>query len=398
MFKRQQFDILKNRIAEQRRFIQVVAGPRQIGKSTMVKQVLEEINMPHHFFTSEDTLDKNPQWIIDCWNGMRQALVFNHYKEMLIVFDEIHKIDNWSETVKGEWDKDTMSDVNIKVVLLGSSRLLLKDGLTESLAGRFELIEMEHWSYAEMQSAFGFSLEQYIYFGGYPGGASLINDEMRWRKYIKNSIVEPAITKDVLFTKRIYKPALMRQLFELGCGYSGELLSFNKLLGQLQGAGNTDTLANYLRVLDESCLLAGLQKYAVDMARKYNSIPKYQVYNSALLTAETSTTLERTFTTPQMWGRWVETAIGMHLINNAKRLEYKLYYWRENNLEVDFIIERGDMLLSIEVKSGRRKDNRGIHEFEQRFHPSVSLVVGGYGITIEQFLLADPAVLFQMAK
>ncbi len=203
----------------------------------------------------------------------------------MLVIDEIHKLDNWSEAVKAEWDADSMRDVNIKVVILGSSRLLIKDGLTESLAGRYELIEMEHWSFSEMREAFGMTVEQYIYYGGYPGAASLIGDEKRWRKYMRDSIIEPAITKDVLTTKRVLKPALLRQLFLLGCSYSGELLSFNKILGQLQDAGNTATLANYVQLLDESKLLAGLQQYAADDARKYKSVPKYQVYNSGLLSA-----------------------------------------------------------------------------------------------------------------
>ena len=394
MFKRQQASVLQSRIGEPRRFIQVIAGARQVGKSTMVKQVVNELTIPHLLNTAEEAPDKNPQWIRYVWQQARQAMRLNNYAEFLLVIDEIHKLDNWSEVVKAEWDADSMRDVNIKVVLLGSSRLLIKDGLNESLAGRYELIEMEHWSYNEMREAFGMTIDQYVYYGGYPGAFSLINDEKRWRKYMHDAIIEPAITKDVLTTKRVLKPALLRQLFLLGCSYSGELLSFNKILGQLQDAGNTATLANYLQLLDESKLLAGLQQFAADDARKYKSVPKYQVYNSGLLSATSSLNFNDVFLDPQQWGRWVETAVGAYLINHADRLEYKLYFWRHDGNEVDFILQSSKKLVAIEVKSGRRQNNQGLPMFSEQFHPDVELVVGGEAFSLEQFLMLNIERLF----
>jgi len=394
MFKRQQATVLQSRIAEPRRFIQVIAGARQVGKSTMVKQVTQELTVPHLLTTAEEAPDKNPAWISYVWQQARQAMKLNHYPEFLLVIDEIHKLDNWSEVVKAEWDADTMRDVNLKVVLLGSSRLLIKDGLTESLAGRYELIEMEHWSFSEMREAFGMSAEQYIYFGGYPGAATLLDDEKRWRKYMRDAIIEPAITKDVLTTKRVLKPALLRQLFQLGCAYSGEFLSFNKILGQLQDAGNTSTLANYLQLLDESKLLCGLQQFAADDARKYKSVPKYQVYNSGLLSANNSLSFRDVYLSPAEWGKWVESAVGAYLVNHADRLEYKVYYWRHDSDEVDFILQRSRQLVAIEVKSGRQKMNQGLTLFREQFHPTTELVVGGEAMPIEQFLLMDIERLF----
>ena len=394
MFKRQQASVLQSRIGEPRRFIQVIAGARQVGKSTMVKQVVNELTIPHLLTTAEEAPDKNPQWIRYVWQQARQAMRLNNYTEFLLVIDEIHKLDNWSEVVKAEWDADSMRDVNIKVVLLGSSRLLIKDGLNESLAGRYELIEMEHWSYNEMREAFGMTIDQYVYYGGYPGAFSLIDDEKRWRKYMHDAIIEPAITKDVLTTKRVLKPALLRQLFLLGCSYSGELLSFNKILGQLQDAGNTATLANYLQLLDESKLLAGLQQFAADDARKYKSVPKYQVYNSGLLSATSSLTFNDVYLDPQQWGRWVETAVGAYLINHADRLEYKLYFWRHDGNEVDFILQSSKKLVAIEVKSGRRQNNQGLPMFSDQFHPDVELVVGGEAFSLEQFLMLNIERLF----
>lgn len=395
MFKRQQASVLLSRISEPRRFIQVIAGARQVGKSTMVKQVVNELAIPHLLTTAEDAPDKNPQWIRYVWQQARQSMRLNNYSEFLLVIDEIHKLDNWSEVVKAEWDADTMRDVNIKVILLGSSRLLIKDGLNESLAGRYEIIEMEHWSYSEMREAFGMTLDQYVYYGGYPGAFSLIDDEKRWRKYMHDAIIEPAITKDVLTTKRVLKPALLRQLFLLGCSYSGELLSFNKIMGQLQDAGNTATLANYLQLLDESKLLAGLQQYAADDARKYKSVPKNQVYNSGLLSATSSLNFNDAYLDPQKWGRWVETAVGAYLINHADRLEYKLYFWRHDGNEVDFILESSKKLVAIEVKSGRRQNNQGLPMFSEQFHPNIELVVGGEAFSLEQFLTLNIERLFE---
>ena len=389
MFKRSQFDELKRRLKESRDKIQTISGPRQVGKSTMVKQVLQETDVPYLSLSADNVPSTDTFWISEMWATARARMKAANMPEFLLVIDEVHKLDNWSEAVKKEWDDDTRNDINIKVVILGSSRLLLKDGLTESLAGRYELIRMPHWSFNEMHEAFGLDLNQYIYFGGYPGGAKYIHDERRWRRYIKDSIIAPAIERDILTTKTIYKPALMRQLFDLGCMYSGKELSLNKMLGQLQDAGNVTTLANYLNTLKEGCLLCGLQKYAQDEARKYNSVPKLMVYNTGLLTAQTNTTFHKAFTTPNLWGRWVESAVGTHLLSQADEYDYRLFYWRENDDEVDFVIAYGGQCVAIEVKSGRRGTNNGLKLFKDKFHPQHSFVVGTDGIPIEEFLTWD---------
>ena len=389
MYRRKQYNILHERIAEPRRFIQVIAGPRQVGKSTMVKQIVKEVTIPYTLETADAIETDNAEWISNVWNTVRQQMLFRNETEHLLVIDEIHKINNWSEMVKREWDSDTFADRNIKVVLLGSSRLLLKKGLTESLMGRFELIRMPHWNYRDMHESFGWDINQYIYFGGYPGGATLIKNERRWQQYVVDAIIGPSIDKDVIPTSTIYKPALMRNLFELGCTYSGEELSLNKVLGQLQDAGNVTTLSNYLTILGECNLLAGLQKYAADKARKYNSVPKFQVFNSALLSALHGKTYEQAFTDSKLWGRWVETAVGAYLINNAKPLGYKLYYWREASNEVDYILERRGETIAIEVKSGHRTTNKGITLFRERYNPRHAIIVGSGGISIEDFLQFD---------
>lgn len=390
---RKQFGTLKERILEPRKFMQVVAGPHQVGKSTLVGQVLEQISVTHVTEVADGVDPKDSDWIHRIWEAARATMMIRGIEEYLLVIDEVQKIENWSEMVKREWDADTRNRLNLKVVLLGSSRLLLKKGLTESLAGRYELIRMPHWSLQEMRDAFGVTLDEYIYFGGYPGPAHMIKDERRWRKYIKDSLVAPVIEKDVIMTSNIYKPALMKQLFELGCSYSAEILSLTKLMGQLQDAGNVTTLAGYLEILDECALLTALQKYAKDEARKRGSIPKYQVNNNALLTAYKGRDFVSDRTDTKAWGRWVESAVGAHLLSMADELGYEVYYWREpsrnkdeKDKEVDFIIDNGGEVTAIEVKSGRRGMNAGLPDFVEAFKPKRSFVVGTGGVSLEDFL------------
>ena len=387
---------------EPRKFIQVLAGPRQVGKSTLVNQVLAQVSIPHHIEVADAVDPKDSDWIRRVWESARTTMILRKLEEYLLVIDEVQKIENWSEMVKREWDADSRAHVNLKVVLLGSSRLLLRKGLTESLAGRFELIRMPHWSLQEMRDAFGVTLDEYIYFGGYPGPVHMIKDERRWRKYIKDSLVAPAIEKDVIMTSNIYKPALMKQLFELGCSYSAEILSLTKMMGQLQDVGNVTTLAGYLEILDQCALLTGLRKYVNDEARKRGSIPKYQVYNNALLTAYKGRGFVADRTDTKVWGRWVESAVGAHLLSMADELEYEVYYWREpsrnkekidKDNEVDFIIARDGEVTAIEVKSGRRGMNSGLPTFVETFHPKRSFVVGTGGVSLEDFLNSEVEII-----
>ena len=400
---RKQFWTLKERILEPRKFMQVVAGPRQVGKSTLVGQVLEQVNIAHVIEVADGVDPKDSDWIHRIWEAARATMIIRGIDEYLLVIDEVQKIENWSEMVKWEWDADTRNRLNLKVVLLGSSRLLLKKGLTESLAERYELIRMPHWSLQEMREAFGVTLDEYIYFGGYPGPAHMIKEERRWRKYIKDSLVAPAIEKDVIMTSNIYKPALMKQLFKLGCSYSAEILSLTKLMGQLQDAGNVTTLAGYLEILDECALMTALQKYAKDEARKRGSIPKYQVYNNALLTAYKGRGFITDRTDTKAWGQWVESAVGAHLLSMADELGYEVFYWREpsrnkdeKDKEVDFIIDYGGEVTAIEVKSGRRGMNAGLPVFVEAFKPKRSFVVGTCGVSLEDFLRCEIETLLDI--
>ena len=394
MYKRSEYHVITERLKENRKFIQVVMGARQVGKSTVVRQVLKDIDLPYQFFSADNIPATKQSWISDCWDAVRSIKKSNNYKSMILVIDEIQKISNWSEAVKKEWDSDTFNDCNIKVLLLGSSRVLLEKGLSESLAGRFEEIRMNHWSYLEMKECFDCSLEQYIYYGGYPGAASLIHDNDRFSQYIQSAIIDATINKDILMDTPINKPALLRQTFELGASYSGELLSLNKMLGSLQDAGNTVTLAGYINLLNESGLLCGLQKFSIDNARRKASIPKLQVYNNALKMVYNPSSFEQSLLDRKLWGRIFESGIGAYLVSQAFTHRFEVYYWRERNDEVDFILRKNNSLIAIEVKSNAEKKTSGLDKFRQQFSPKSAFIVGDGGISPEEFLSMNIKNLF----
>lgn len=394
MYKRAEYQLIRSRLEESRKFIQVVMGARQIGKSTVVKQVLKDIAIPHQLFSADNVPATNNAWISNCWAAVRSLKESNGWESAVLVIDEIQKISNWSEVIKKEWDDDTFHDRNIKVLLLGSSRVLLERGLSESLAGRFEEIRMSHWSYPEMRDSFGFTLDQYIYYGGYPGAASLIGDEDRFSQYIQSGIIEATINKDILMDTPISKPALLRQTFELGAAYSGELLSLNKMLGALQDAGNTATLAGYINLLGESGLLCGLQKYSIDTARRKASIPKFQVFNNALKMVYSPFTFEQSILDRKTWGRLFESGIGAYLVSQAFVHRFEVFYWRERSEEVDFILRKKGSVVAVEVKSNAEKRTEGLERFRELFEPQTSFIVGDGGISAEDFLSMDLRKLF----
>lgn len=394
MYKKAEYQIIKSRIEEPRHFIQVVMGARQVGKSTVVKQVLKELDIPWRFFSADDVPATDRAWISDCWAAVRSLMKSNGWDSAVLVIDEIQKVANWSEAVKKEWDDDSFNDRDIRVLLLGSSRVMLEKGLSESLGGRFEEIRMSHWSYAEMKECFGTSLDEYVFYGGYPGAASLLDDEERFQRYIQSAIIDATINKDILMDTPIGKPALLKQSFELGAAYSGELLSLNKMLGSLQDTGNTATLSGYIELLGQSCLLCGLQKYSVDMARRKASIPKFQVYNNALKTVYSPLTFNQAIIDRKAWGRIFESAVGAYIVSQAFIHRFDVFYWRERNDEVDFILRKKQSVVAVEVKSNAEKRTDGLDRFRQMFKPDAAFIVGDGGISPEEFLSMDLNKLF----
>jgi predicted AAA+ superfamily ATPase len=377
--------VLAARLGEPRRFIQVIAGPRQVGKSTLVQQVTGGLDVSVRYVSADEPTLRAAEWIGQQWEAAR--LEGTGRAGSVLVLDEIQKIPAWSETVKRLWDEDTRRKRPLKVVLLGSAPLLIAQGLTESLAGRFETLRLPHWSFSEMREAFNFTLDDYLYFGGYPGAAPLVRDPARWARYIADSLIETSISRDVLLLTRVDKPALLRRLFELACRYSGQVLSYTKMLGQLQDAGNATTLAHYLDLLAGAGMVRGLPKYAGDVARSRGSSPKLQVLNTALMTVTSGLTPAEVRLDREFRARLIESAVGAHLANAAAAGECELFYWRDRGQEVDFVVRSRNRLVAIEVKSGRAPQaHAGTAAFATAFKVQRTLLVGGDGVTVENFL------------
>ncbi|MDR1272740.1 MAG: ATP-binding protein [Clostridiales Family XIII bacterium] len=384
MFKRALVSQLAERLAESRRFIQIVTGSRQTGKTTAITQALEISDVPKHFVSGDDPSATSAEWLRNEW---QQARALAKSGEAILAVDEVQKIENWSSIVKLLWDEDARLKTQLKVVLTGSSSLLLQKGLGESLKGRFEILYSPHWNYTECKEAFGYSLDDFLFFGGYPGAAPLIKDENRWARYMGTSIVEPTISQDILLMEEVRKPALLRSLFMLGAGYSAQELSFTKLLGQLQDAGNTVTLAHYLDLLGKAGMLIGLQKYSGNKIAVRKSSPRFMVFDTSLMTFSDGTGRRRLLENPKDRGRLVESAVGAYLLARSKEEGFEVYWWRERNDEVDFVIRKGRNLTAIEVKSGRAKNVGGSLVFKSLYPEAFSLIVGSTDLSLEDFLL-----------
>ncbi len=385
MFKRSQVNTITKRLKEKRKFIQVIIGPRQVGKTTAIQQVLKEINNASHYAAADLPAPPKSSWITSHWEAAR--IKSKKHQSVILVLDEIQKIERWPEVVKRLWDQDTQENTNIKVVLLGSSSLLIQKGLGESLAGRFETIKFSHWTFQECQKAFKMTMDEYIYFGGYPGGAELRKDEMRWKQYIRDSLIETAISKDILMLSKISKPAILRQLFVLSCEYAGQILSYQKILGQIQDVGNTTTIAHYKQLLESAFLIKGVEKWSGSKVRQRGSSPKWIPLNTGLMSSLINESFEQVRKNPEEWGRFVEVSAGAHLINQADNISTNIYYWRHVNHEIDFIVKKGKEIIALEVKSGRNKKYiSGFDALKKVSKIKKNLIIGREGIPIKDFL------------
>ena len=416
-YQRPQEELLKSRLSEPVHFINLLAGPRQVGKTTIIRDIIS-LNPAQGYYISVDeepaiandiyslntasSVVSQPQkkdgsWLQFQWQEARNrtakwlksgqtAKKQEQPAAFVFAIDEVQKIEQWSDIVKGLWDADRANGVPMHVVLLGSAPLLMQKGFSESLAGRYETIAISHWGFTEMQQAFDFNLEQYIYFGGYPGSAWLIKEEKRWRRYVRDSLIQPNIEKDILQMVRIKNPMLLKQLFELGCHYSGMELSLTKMIDAINEAKHTETLADYLHLLAEAKLLTGLHKYAAQEVRKRNSAPKLNVFNTALMSATQDYSFAEAQADRSYWGRLVESCVGAHLLNTCDE-DTKLYYWREGNQEVDFILAKGKKLTAIEVKSAPNPVlSKGLDVFSQKYSHARNILVGNGGVALAEFL------------
>jgi predicted AAA+ superfamily ATPase len=387
-FERPLVRSLKTMLSLPTSVIHVLIGPRQVGKTTIARQIEKSFTIPVLYATADSPLPPDAAWIETQWRRVTAA-ASSSGGPVLLILDEVQKVMGWSEVVKFLWDTRPQKP-EIRLLILGSSALLMQEGLTESLAGRFFLHRCPHWAFPETREAFGWNLNQWLFFGGYPGGAPFISDETNWKRYITDSLIETVLARDVLQMTKIIKPALLRHLFTLAATMPSQIVSYTKMVGQLQDAGNTTTLAHYLKLLESAFLVSGLEVFSLGFQRKRGSSPKLILWNNALVNALSTRTLEESLADPVWWGRLVENAVGGHLCNHLNSVEYTLAYWRDRNQEVDFVISRGKDVWAIEVKSGRSGKNTGLQRFWNRYPKVKTLMVGGNGIPLEEFFGKEP--------
>lgn len=367
--------------------IRAIFGPRQVGKTTAAKQIIEDLNWPSVYESADSTTPHSVQWIVTHWVRARKLA---QNQPAILILDEIHQVHGWSKEVKRLWDEDRFNSSSLRVLILGSSALLMQSGLEESLAGRFFSYRFTHWNYEEMKQCFGFSLEEWLYFGGYPGAAPLCDQEGKWKQYVNDSLVETALARDVFQLKSIRKPTLMRQLFGLASSYPARVVSYNKMLGQLQDAGNTVTLAEYLRLLEGAFLVQGLETYSGGIRRKRGSSPKLIVMNNALVNSSSNSTFSQTLQDPRSWGWLVENAVGAHLCNSLSKTIWSISYWRRGDYEVDFVLTSGEKIIAIEVKSGRERNYQGFAQFRKLYPKAKAIMVGPSGLPLSEFFSINP--------
>jgi hypothetical protein len=355
--------LLASRLREQLNFIQVVVGPRQVGKTTGLQQIVARWKGPALMVTADEMITPDREWIAVHWERARQM-----GDGALFVIDEVQKIPHWSSVIKYMFDQDRRSR-KLKVVLLGSASLSLQQGLGESLAGRYEIVPADHWNLGECKEAFGWGLDEFLKFGGYPAAAALCHDLQRWQKYIRDSIIEPVLIKDILGLSAVQKPALFRQTFELAMAYPAREVSLQKLLGQLQDSGNVTTVKHYLELLQGAFLIRVLHKYTGSAVRTRASSPKLLPLNNALVHAFRSP--EEVDDNPDWYGRVFEAAIGAAL----SRSSGKVFYWRDGKFEVDFVVDLKKNVYAIEVKSSASRSSRGLERFVQQHPRCIPLVI-----------------------
>ncbi|MCP4715611.1 MAG: ATP-binding protein [Deltaproteobacteria bacterium] len=388
-YKRTFVKTILDAISAEHHLLQIIIGPRQVGKTTAALQIQAEWPGPSVYASADAPLPPGPEWIQHHWDVARRKPGHG----TLLILDETQKVRGWSESIKSLWDEDKRNQNSFSVLLLGSSSLLIQKGLSESLSGRFMLHHCNHWSYAETSDAFGLTFDEWLYFGGYPGAIALKDDNAAWKSYILNSLIETVLNKDIIQMQTIAKPALFRHLFLLATQYPAEILSYNKMLGQLQDAGNTTTLAHYLRLLSSAFLISGLELYKIGDRPKRGSSPKLIIRNNALISALSSKSPGVIIDDPAYRGRLIENAVGAHLLNCFNDIAADVYYWRKGNMEVDYVISTPETTLALEVKSGRMKHARGLETFLNLKKNARPAIIGSTGIPLETFLQSDPKEL-----
>lgn len=339
--------------------LQVIIGPRQVGKTTTVLKYLNENHSGNfYFFSADEVFNATASWLLEIWIKARSD-------KKILVIDEIQKCENWSAIIKKFWDEDKKNKTNFPCILLGSSSLEIQKGLTESLTGRFLLHRAFHWNFDESNRAYGLKFDEFLKVGGYPGSYEFRHDNM-WAKYVKHSIILTVIEKDILQYNSVKSPALFKQAFEIIMSYPAQEISYTKLLGQLQDKGNTELIKYYLNLYEGAFLVKVLDKYSAKKTISKSSAPKILPLAPCLYYLE----ILDDYSAEEL-GRVFELAVGAQLV----RTEEDLYYWREGNFEVDFVLKKGRKLYAIEVKSGRKKSQKGLEKFKEKFPEAVLVMI-----------------------
>ena len=379
-----------------KKLLHIITGPRQVGKTTAALQIQAKWNGPVINASADLPLPPEPEWIRSHWElaEYEARRAGSEGPGVLLILDEIQKVRGWSEVVKALWDKACREESRIQVIILGSSSLLIQKGLSESLAGRFFLYRCTHWTFPEMERAFSWDMDRWIFFGGYPGAAALADQEDVWARYVTDSLVETVLAKDVLQLQSVAKPALLRHLFMLSAVHPAQILSYNKMLGQLQDAGNTTTLAHYLKLLETAFLISGIELFKGGVQKRRGSSPKLIIWNNGLINALAGGSLRASRNNYSWWGRLVENAVGAHLLNHLAGVPYSVYYWRHKGVEVDYVVKTPRQTWGIEVKSGNPKNSKGISGFLKMYPKARTMIVGSESMPLEEFFRNNPRDLF----
>ena len=347
--------------------IQLLTGPRQVGKTTLLLDLAARYG-DRALYAAADAPEAGVPGYWERFWADAEAKARNG--KSVVFLDEIHLVPNWSGLLKGYWDRFRRRHLPVHIVATGSSALRVTAGSRESLAGRFERMVFAHWTAGALAKTFNISIadaaRHAVLFGTYPGAWALTRDQARWRAYIRDAIIEPAIGRDVLALGQVRRPALLRQVFAVAAGSPAQIVSLQKIQGQLADRGALETVAHYLELLQDAYLVAPLEKFAKRAVRRRAAPPKLVTLNNALLSAmHPDGPPDEQRDAPRL-GSWIENACLASAVNRGQRVTY----WREEPLEVDGVLEGSWGAWAIEIKSARfdSRDLAGLLEFCKR-HP-----------------------------
>lgn len=370
--------------------ILIVEGPRQAGKTTMVQRALNELGLKATYANADNEYTDNRLFIHNAWEKKRRSA-----NSQLIVLDNIQHIRNWSTLLQAEYEADMAIGKQPRVVLIAASCApFYRDMETDFMQQNSTILRLSLWTWADMRDAFGWSLDQYIFFGGYPGLGEIVAKGRPWRNYVRSKLIEPALTNDILIDVRLYKPHVLLQILEEGISYQGEVRSLNGILENTDGAGNTIILSTYLEFLHNAHILYAIRKYSEMMDRRRASIPKMQVHGNAIAAYYKNWRFPKTLQQDKKRHEILLSAVGAHLLNRSFLEGYKITCFWDRYSSIDFIISdsRGrDILINL----CRPKADNALAYFTRHYGSFRTILVGDGGqMSVEEILDCTIADLF----